>query len=503
MTQEPTHVKPNDPRLKLSQSAVDFARERNAALRDHFGFSTFHPGQAEALDSLQHGRDVLAVLPTGSGKTLVYELATYLLNGRCLIVSPLLSLMQDQVGRLNARGERRAVAINSTLNRSEQLTVLNQLATYRFIYVSPEMLANEQVISALQRVQLRLFVVDEAHCISTWGPDFRPAYLSLGAVRQTLGQPLTLALTATADQHVRTDICECLKLSSTHEELLYSVDRKNIFLDVEQCQSRQDKDERLLKLVQQLVMPGIVYFSSKNQADEWAERLVQAGISAASYHAGLDAQTRFTVQQQFMQDQLQVVCATSAFGMGIDKADIRFVIHYHLPGNLTDYVQEIGRAGRDGNQSVALLLLAPGDSQLPAAFTEMQLPDERVIHHVFANGTGKQPDGAVGLVAYYKDHGASETAVIDRFNERRRWRQDALSQIVNYAQNQTCLRSQLRQAFGETSEPHTETCCAPGSVPVDLPALGLAREEKATTATPALPSWQTQFQTLFSENFTN
>lgn len=501
MAVDPTHVKQNDPRLKLAQSVVDFARERQAALQTHFGFKDFHPGQAEALDGLQHGRDVLAILPTGSGKTLVYELATYLLNRPCLVVSPLLSLMQDQVGRLNQRGERRAVAINSMMTPPERKQVLQKLDRFRFIFTSPEMLLNSDVVQALKQLQIGLLVVDEAHCISTWGPDFRPAYRSLGTLRETLGKPLTLAVTATADHHVQADIEQVLQLSADHTVVRQSVDRANIFLNVMRFTSRKQKNEALLSLVENTKKPGIIYFSSKAQADEWAQRLQVAGINAASYHAGLDATTRFAVQQQFMLDQLQVVCATSAFGMGIDKADIRFVIHYHMPSNLLDYVQEIGRAGRDGNQSIATLLVAPGDAQLPADLADLQLPDKATIIRVYAAQQPILQSDPEKLVGYYKAHGYKMNELLDLLAKRMQSRRLALRKLIQYVEEPVCLRKNLLAAFDEAAPSHNDFCCSNSASTVALASLDLVDNEPKASL--QLPDWQTQIRQLFSEKFIN
>ncbi|KRL57174.1 RecQ family ATP-dependent DNA helicase [Furfurilactobacillus rossiae] len=515
----PRHVRPDDPRLKLSETAVDLARDRQAVLHTHFGLKKFRPGQAEAIDSLQQGRNVLAILPTGSGKTLIYELTTYLINRPCLIVSPLLSLMQDQVGRLNQRGERRAVALNSLLTKPEKDSILSRLQQYRFIFISPEMLQNEGVMTAVRHCNIGLLVIDEAHCISTWGPDFRPAYLSLGDVRSQLDNPLTCALTATADAHVQADILTQLHLRSSAERnssmntvtddqqnvqvIRQSVNRPNIFLVMRSVTSRKEKATELMGLMAEIVKPGIIYFSSKAQADEWAQRLNDAGYPAASYHAGLDAQTRYTVQQQFMADQLQIVCATSAFGMGIDKDNIRFVIHYHLPSNLNDYVQEIGRAGRDGQQSIAICLIAPGDEQLPADLATLPLPNDRQVKTFYETKRPTLQTDMDQLLDYYKKHHFSEQQLIDRFSALRQERQLALCKFINFTRSPDCLRKKLLTDFNESSVPHDHNCCAPIGTEFSLSKLGLAQDQHELQTTMKIPGWRQQFEALFSENFTN
>ena len=310
-------------------------------LKQQFGFDEFRPGQKETIQAVLNQNDVLAVLPTGAGKTLLYQLPAYLMPGSVLIVSPLISLMQDQVDRLRQHGERQVVMLNATLTGRSRQQVLNRLAAYRFIFASPEILAQPSIKHALRKCRISLLVIDEAHCISQWGPDFRPEYLLLKEVKNDLRRPPILLLTATATPRVQNDILQKMGLDEKNvKRVIRSVNRPNIFLAVDQVENDQQKRQRLVKWLHELGGGGIIYFSSRKLANELADWLGEmTGLEVAVYHAGISAIDRFRIQQQFMQGQLQAVCATSAFGMGIDKDDIRYVIHYHLPGSLESYVQ--------------------------------------------------------------------------------------------------------------------------------------------------------------------
>ena len=351
-------------------------------LKEKFGFDEFRPGQKEVIESLMSGRHTLAMLPTGSGKSLCYQLPAYLLNKTVLIVSPLLSLMQDQADQLKMSGEKSVLTLNSFLTLNQKRKALDRLHSYRFIFLSPEMLSLESVIKSLKSIEIGLFVIDEAHCISQWGYDFRPDYLNLGEVRRELNNPLTLALTATATTEVRRDIVSKLEIGQA-EEIVSSVDRENIAIIVERLISYDEKLSRVLELVRKFTGSGIIYFSSKKVAESVTGFLQENGIDSVNYyHGGMEQEQRMLIQQQFISGQLKIICATSAFGMGVNKSDVRYVIHFHMPSTMEAYLQEIGRAGRDRKQSVAVLLYSEGDEGLPLHLMEQQLPTDMQIEGV-------------------------------------------------------------------------------------------------------------------------
>jgi ATP-dependent DNA helicase RecQ len=306
--------------------------------REAFGFDALRPGQREAIEAALDGRDALVVMSTGSGKSAIYQIAGLLTPGATLVVSPLIALQRDQVDDLAERAAGGAAQLNSSVPASERDRALAELAenALEFLFLAPEQLANEEVLAELAVARPSLLVIDEAHCISEWGHDFRPEYLRVGAAAEALGRPPVLALTATAAPPVRDEIVERLALRDP-VVLVRGFDRPNIHLAVERFHGEQGAERKLRALreaVEAAPKPGIVYVATRRQAEELAASLCELGVAAASYHAGMRAAERDAVQERFMDSHLEVVVATTAFGMGIDKADVRWVFHSEVSESL-------------------------------------------------------------------------------------------------------------------------------------------------------------------------
>ncbi|WP_075183461.1 ATP-dependent DNA helicase RecQ [Pantoea sp. 1.19] len=328
-------------------------------LRDTFGYQQFRPGQQAIIETALAGRDCLVVMPTGGGKSLCYQVPALVREGLTLVVSPLISLMKDQVDQLLANGVA-AACLNSTQTREAQMAVMDgcRRGEIKLLYIAPERLMMDNFIERISAWQLAMLAVDEAHCISQWGHDFRPEYGALGQLRQRLPQLPIMALTATADETTRHDIARLLDLRDPLVQIS-SFDRPNIrYTLVEKFKPT----DQLMRYVQdQRGKCGIIYCNSRAKVEDTAARLQSRGISVGAYHAGLDAPVRARVQEAFQRDDLQIVVATVAFGMGINKPNVRFVVHFDIPRNIESYYQETGRAGRDGLPAEALLFYDPAD----------------------------------------------------------------------------------------------------------------------------------------------
>jgi ATP-dependent DNA helicase RecQ len=354
------------PHTAGGSASVRTRRIRETA-RDVLGYEEFRPGQEAALKAVVAGRDTLAVLPSGAGKTAIYQIAGQLVDGPVVVVSPLIALQRDQVERLLELPDAgRPAQLNSSLSPGDQRAALEGLTdgSVRFLFLAPEQLAKPEVVEAVRGAEPALFVVDEAHCVSAWGHDFRPDYLRLGGVVEQLGHPTVLALTATAAPPVRAEIVERLEMRDA-EVVVAGFDRPEIRLEVAHHPDAAAKHEAVLDRVLQQVgegaVPGIVYSATRKGTVELADALRDRGLRAAAYHAGLRKTEREEAQRAFMDDELDVVVATTAFGMGIDKPDTRFVVHAEPADSVDSYYQEIGRCGRDGEPALAVLVYRQED----------------------------------------------------------------------------------------------------------------------------------------------
>ena len=354
------------------------------AARDVFGWATLREGQLEAVRAPVSGRDVLAVMPTGYGKSAVYQLAGTVRGGVTVVVSPLIALQDDQVRSLREKHGLVAAAINSSQSDSENHEAWADVESGEpcFVFLSPEQLAKESVVARLLARGVSLFTVDEAHCVSAWGHDFRPDYLGLGEVIDRLGHPPVVALTATGSGPVRDDIVDRLGLRDALV-LARGFDRPNIRLEVVRHESDDDKRRAVVQQVVDAVGPGLVYVATRADAERYAEALQARGIPAAAYHAGLPDAHREDVHERFIDGRTDVVVATSAFGMGIDKPDVRFVVHEAVTDSIDSYYQEVGRAGRDGAVALATLQYRAEDLGLRTFFAS-GVPSRESISQAFA-----------------------------------------------------------------------------------------------------------------------
>ena len=469
-------------------------------LRERFGFTEFRPGQREAIEHLLGGQHALVVMPTGAGKSLVYQLASLSLPGVTLVLSPLISLMQDQVEHLKRR-QIPAAFINSTLSAPEQSARLQALGRgeWKLVYVAPERLRSVPFRQALARTRTGLLAVDEAHCISQWGHDFRPDYLHIAAFRRELGEPLTAALTATATPQVQGDITSLLGIPSA-QRVITGFNRPNLSFEVEYAPDEAAKYEALRDLLGELTEgAAIIYAGTRRDAEEVAEFVrAVAKKRAEHYHAGLENSLRARVQEQFISGALNIVVATNAFGMGIDRPDVRLVVHFATPGTLEAYYQEAGRAGRDGQPARAMLLHSPEDRALQEWFIENDAPAPTELRTLYDALVAKRaaqfwigyseialathlPETkarvglaqleAAGSVTRLGDESTRMLLQMGKWNEaaakesaaevesRRRHRHAQLDAMIAYAESNHCRRRILLDHFGDHSPAEAARCC--------------------------------------------
>jgi len=463
-----------------------------AALREKFGFESFQPGQEEVVSRIVTGQDSLAILATGAGKSLTYQLSALLLEGTTVVVSPLIALMKDQIDMLRELGITDVVALNSTLSEDQEASALARIRGrhIKIVFVTPEKLEDDSFMYLLQSIRVPLFVVDEAHCISQWGHDFRPAYLALGHVIERLGHPTVLALTATATPAVREDILHQLGIPHV-KPIVKGFDRPSLIYSVRRAEKESDK----LKILKQLFAndlegTGIIYTATIKNALE-VQRYLQESldIPAAVYHSKLQKQDRTSVHELFMDEHIRAVVATNAFGLGIDKPNIRFVVHYDLPGSVEAYTQEAGRSGRDGLPSKCVLIYRMSDTRVQNYFLTGKYPDIEEVQKVF--GTleifGAQ-EGGVSMtdlrkilqlpltklkviLALLKKGGFIETISRSKYalteaarknrdlvlnlasyETKKSYDQSKLAMMLQYAETTSCRRKFILNYFGEDYE---------------------------------------------------
>jgi ATP-dependent DNA helicase RecQ len=481
--------------------AAPTEREVSATVRQLLGDVELRPGQAEALDSVLE-RDTLAVLATGTGKSLIYRVAGQLLPGATVIVSPTVALQQDQLVALSTAGPP-AAALNSLLSQRQQREVLARMAAgeLEFLLLSPEQLARQEVVQALSVPKVSLFVVDEAHCVSSWGHDFRPDYLALPSVISALDRPRLLALTATASPRVRAEIVDALKMTDP-AVIVGEVDRPNIWLGSQLAADTAAADAHVLELLRGELAGGrpgtaIVYVASRRRSEELAEAVAGAGLPAAHYHGSMARKLRDAAHAAFLDGSVSVVVATSAFGLGIDKPDVRLILHADPPEDLDAYYQQVGRAGRDGEPARAILLSRPNGYGLARYFSAGQGPSKGDLTTALAaldsrpakltavaSRTGMPATRvrravnaliAVGAVAEQRsglrrrcppDEVSEAVEAAQRSADQRRVQAETAVELVRrYAETEDCRRRLLLQLLGEDHPEPCGTCdnCDAGS----------------------------------------
>ncbi|WP_248965795.1 RecQ family ATP-dependent DNA helicase [Sphaerisporangium perillae] len=483
----------------------DGRRLRKVA-REAYGWKDLRPGQLEAMEHLLAGRDVLVVMPTGSGKSAVYQIPALLLDGPTVVVSPLIALQRDQVAGLTEADAGGAVAVNSAQSDGTSDASLDQLhaGTAEFVFLSPEQLAKPEVIDRLREARPSLIAIDEAHCVSAWGHDFRPDYLRLGRAIERLGHPPVVALTATAAPLVRDDILSSLGLPDA-EQVVRGFDRPNIDLRVRRFVGKEDKRRALVQDAASRPGLGLIYVATRRAAEEYATALHEAGRRAEAYHAGMKAADRHRVHELFRDGGLDVVVATSAFGMGIDKPDVRYVLHSDPPESLDSYYQEIGRAGRDQAPASAVLFYRPEDLGIRRFFAGGRVDEEvllRVATIVAQHGgvvparemkdlLGIGSSKLTGLVNLLErvgaitvtergdlravrggpspDRATAEAAELDE--TRRRVDESRIEMMRGYAETTGCRRRALLEYFGEPYERACGNCdtCRAGTAAATIP----------------------------------
>ncbi len=496
-------------------------------LMRHFGHQTFRPGQREIVERLLVGRNVLGLIATGGGKSLAYQLPSLLLPGVTLVVSPLISLMVDQVQKLRQKGRRDVAYLNSALSGAEARQVLDELVQgrYRLLYISPEKLMQPQVCRLIRQRGVSLVAVDEAHCISQWGHDFRTDYLRLPDVVAALGSPPVLAVTATATRAVREEICRLFSIRP-QDVVAQPLNRPNLAYDLIPVASESDKRQRLREMLDTLQGPGIVYCGTRQAVEQLVAECLASGVERVyGYHGGMSGVERVLIQEQFLRGELDVIIATNAFGMGIDKADIRFVLHYHLPSSVEAYVQEVGRIGRDGLPGYACLFYSPEDAAIHHRLLANEFPGPSEVEGFLRTiGQFGQTDAEISYLELHEWAGVGETMartlffyaeqarlvadvvqtrngfrftrkaqevaavrswMLRELDQTRQTKLAKLRQMQEWAEGSGCLRAGLAAYFDESEpgESLADCCCRCGL------NLERYRAERVRAASSEAPPW--------------
>lgn len=401
--------------------------DKYSILKDYFGYDSFRDGQEDIINSLIQKRDVLCVMPTGAGKSMCYQIPAMLADGITIVISPLISLMKDQVNSLTSAGIR-AAYINSSLTFRQYLKVLENIKnnTYKIIYVAPERLATEDFTEICRQCDISLIAVDEAHCISQWGQDFRPSYLKISDFVKCLPKrPVIGAFTATATKEVKEDIAEILSLKDPFK-ITTGFDRPNLYFEVRETSAKRKNDILLSILQDRHGQSGIVYCATRKNVEAVTQMLRDNNISATRYHAGLTEEERIKNQDSFVYDKIPVMVATNAFGMGIDKSNVSFVIHYNMPKNIESYYQEAGRAGRDGSDADCIMLYSATDVRLNRFLIENSEPNRDMTP--------------------------------EEYEKIRQRDYDRLKYMTWYCTSSDCLRNYILKYFGEKSAEFCNNC---------------------------------------------
>ncbi|NJN85709.1 MAG: RecQ family ATP-dependent DNA helicase [Leptolyngbyaceae cyanobacterium SL_7_1] len=472
----------------------------NQVAQKRFGYKELRSGQEEAIRSVLAGKDTLAVMPTGSGKSAIYQLAAFLIPGCTVVVSPLVALQRDQVKSIAQQDVGDAALVNSTITAADRQEAFEQLedGDLEFLFLAPEQFNNPETLERLEAAKPSLFVIDEAHCISAWGHDFRPDYLRLGQVIEALGHPCTLALTATAAPPVRSEIIQRLGMKDA-VTIVQGFDRPNLWLSVVQVHDDDEKQAQLLDWVIQAEKPGIVYTATRKGTESLATLLEEHGVRSRFYHAGMKSGDRHQAEQDFMENKVDVLVATTAFGMGIDKSNVRFVFHGDVSDSIDSYYQEIGRAGRDGEpahitlfyncEDLNLRRFFSGQGQVTEAQIEtvvetLQSQDDPITPRELQEQIDLSQSKVRSALNYLAEVGVVETqptgeveltpsdgedvpqAALEAQDQRRQIVRSRLEMMRNYAEVRGCRREFILNYFGEAFAAPCNCCdnCKAGIV---------------------------------------